>query len=175
MRRWGKQIEDWDDLLLPGLRNRMAFMDYPREFLGIALKTLGVSYNAGLHDLHACGITRDQLSSRVHHLIQQAKVMSNENHIRAYAAGDVDVIVGSSQDLLPLAQKSSSSRLIVPASGTALWADIWCIPTNASGGYDENCYVLFKYDRNICILCVSLYPTAMSSDSTSPLLQRCEW
>lgn len=137
-RRWGgREITDWDDLLHPGLQKRIAFLDHPREFVGIALKTLGVSYNANIETLAACGITKEQLAERVEHLAKQAKVMSNRDHVRAYAAGDVDVIVGNSEDIIPLAQKSSHSTLVVPRSGTALWADIWCVPKNASGGYRD--------------------------------------
>ena len=66
--------------------------------------------------------------------MSQTRVISNKDHVRAYAAGDVDVIVGNSDDLLPLAQKSSHSTLIAPASGTSLWADLWCIPSTAAGG-----------------------------------------
>lgn len=135
-RRWGGQdIRDWDDLLHPSLQRRIAFMDYPREFIGIALKTLGLSYNASAEDIANCGITEQELSARVAHLAGQAKVINNKDHVRAYSAGEVDVIVGNSEDILPLAQKSSHSTLLVPASGTALWADLWCIPKGAAGGY----------------------------------------
>ena len=37
-------LTDWDDLLDPRLANRVAFMDSPRELVGIALKTLGLRY-----------------------------------------------------------------------------------------------------------------------------------
>jgi spermidine/putrescine-binding protein len=131
----GEGIRDWDDLLRPSLRRRIAFMDYPREFVGIALKTLGMSYNSSKTDLDACGIGYENVERRLRHLLSQAKVVSNKDHVRAYSAGDVDVIVGSSDDLIPLAQKSSNSVIVIPASGTALFADLWCIPKNAAGGY----------------------------------------
>lgn len=136
MARWSNtRISDWDDLLSSKLKNRIAFMDSPRELIGIALKTLGLSYNADLAALQACGVSPDNLGRRVRRLIAQAKVISNKDHVRAYSAGDVDVIVGSSDDLIPLAQKSSNSAVVVPASGTALWADLWCVPRHAAGGY----------------------------------------
>ncbi|KAI8106845.1 hypothetical protein M9434_001499 [Picochlorum sp. BPE23] len=135
MARWSNsRISDWDDLLNPKLKNRIAFMDSPRELIGIALKTLGLSYNADVEALQACGVSQENLGMRVRRLIAQAKVISNKDHVRAYSAGDVDVIVGSSDDLIPLAQKSSNSAVVVPASGTALWADLWCVPRHAAGG-----------------------------------------
>ena len=134
--RWGNtRISDWDDLLSSKLKHKIAFMDSPRELIGIALKTLGLSYNADVAALQACGVSQENLGMRVRRLISQAKVISNKDHIRAYSAGDVDVIVGSSDDLIPLAQKSSNSAVVVPASGTALWADVWCVPRHAAGGY----------------------------------------
>jgi hypothetical protein len=50
-------------------------------------------------------------------------------------AGDVLAIVGSSTDLLPLAERSYSMDLLVPRSGALLWADVWVVPTGAKGGH----------------------------------------
>ena len=61
-------------------------------------------------------------------------MFSNENHVRAFSAGDIDVLVGWSDDILPLAQRISRSRVVAPASGTALWADLWVVPKHAAGG-----------------------------------------
>lgn len=49
-------------------------------------------------------------------------------------ANDVWAIVGSSQDLLPLALRSSAISLAAPVSGVVLWADLWAVPKDASGG-----------------------------------------
>lgn len=44
-------------------------------------------------------------------------------------------IVGSSTDLLPLAERSYSMDLLVPTSGALLWADVWVVPAGAKGGH----------------------------------------
>lgn len=49
-------------------------------------------------------------------------------------ADDVWAVVGSSQDLLPLAERSSTVSIVAPVSGVALWADFWAVPAGASGG-----------------------------------------
>lgn len=49
-------------------------------------------------------------------------------------ANDVWAIVGSSQDLLPLAIRSSTVSIVAPVSGVSLWADLWAVPKGASGG-----------------------------------------
>jgi spermidine/putrescine-binding protein len=41
-RRGRFPIKTWSDLLQPGLRGRVAFPDNPREFVGIALKSLAI-------------------------------------------------------------------------------------------------------------------------------------
>ena len=42
--------------------------------------------------------------------------------------------MGSSLELVPLASRSSSLSILDPASGTALWADLWTVPAHASEG-----------------------------------------
>lgn len=39
--------------------------------------------------------------------------------------GDVWVAVGSSSDVLPAAKRMSNVAVIVPKSGSNLWADLW--------------------------------------------------
>lgn len=47
------------------------------------------------------------------------------DHVRALAAEDAWVVVGSSCDLLPLAGSISKLKVVVPQSGTALWCDMF--------------------------------------------------
>jgi len=134
--RWGGlPITDWDDLLHPGLQGRVGCIDSPRELVGIALKTLGLGYNATTADLAACGISVSDLSVRVRRLAEQVKVFSSVDHIRAFGAGEVDVVVGWSDDLIPLSKRNNNAELAAPKSGTALWTDVWCVPARAAGGY----------------------------------------
>jgi spermidine/putrescine-binding protein len=139
--RWGGSpsatISDWDDLLLPGLKGRVAFIDSPRELVGVALKTLGLPYRATASDLISCGLSRQDLIERVKKIVGQIKVFSNVDHVRAMSAGEVDVVVGWSDDLVPLAERAATAELIVPLSGTALWSDTWCVPTAAAGGAED--------------------------------------
>jgi spermidine/putrescine-binding protein len=62
----------------------------------------------------------------------QVKVFSNTDHVRAMASGDITAVVGWSEDLLGL--RATTVTLAVPRSGTALWADLWCVPAQAAGG-----------------------------------------
>ena len=64
-------IQDWSDLLQPRLRGRLAFSDSPREFVGVALKTLGLPFNCSQAQLKASGITVPHLKERLQQLWQQ--------------------------------------------------------------------------------------------------------
>lgn len=165
------ELSDWGDLLVPALTRKIAFMDAPRELVGIALKTLGMSYNSSISDVRHCGISQEDVFQRVAALISQARVISNTDHVRAYSAGDIDVIVGSSDDLIPLAQKSSNSIVIVPSSGTALWADLWCVPAHAAGGaLDGEPSPLLPAWFELCLQPVRAHPSAGLQRGASPRL-----
>ncbi len=43
------------------------------------------------------------------------------------------VAIGSSQDILPFAQRTPEVRVLAPASGTQLWADLWTLPAGRAG------------------------------------------
>ena len=65
----------------------------------------------------------------------QVRLFSQSEARRALASGDVWAWVGPSEELLPAAASSSNVRLVTPASGTALWADLWVVPA-AAGARD---------------------------------------
>ena len=72
----------------PQLRGRIAFADSSREFLAIALRTLGLSANTRASDLpSASGVTVEQLQQRLIDLRGQARVFSSKDHIRALGSG----------------------------------------------------------------------------------------
>jgi hypothetical protein len=134
--RWGgRPVLDWPDLLQPQLKGKVAFVDSSREFVGIALKTLGVSFNTTAAGLAAAGVDAGALRRRVDELRLQARLFSGKEHVRALGAGDVWAVVGWSGDLVSAAERSSSVEALAPASGTALWADLWAVPGHARGGH----------------------------------------
>lgn len=64
-------VADWSDLLQPRLRGRLGFTDSPRELVGVALKTLGLSYNSRASDLRSAGVTVKELRERLRLLHSQ--------------------------------------------------------------------------------------------------------
>jgi spermidine/putrescine-binding protein len=47
------------------------------------------------------------------------------HYLKSFATGDVWIAVGWSGDVIPAAKRMSDVAVIVPKSGTSLWADIW--------------------------------------------------
>ena len=70
-RRDGRPVHDWSDLLQPRLKARIAFAESPRELVGVALPTLGLSYYSRLDDFNDAGVTQEQLEERLRALHRQ--------------------------------------------------------------------------------------------------------
>ncbi|KAJ9529617.1 hypothetical protein QJQ45_014377, partial [Haematococcus lacustris] len=124
----GRPVRDWEDLMQPALRGRVAMTDSPREFVGVALKLLGLGWNSSAAQVAAAGMGVQALAASCRALRGQVKLLSSRDHVRALVAGDVLAVVGWSQDLITLAERTNGVQALVPASGTALWADLWVLP-----------------------------------------------
>lgn len=68
----------------------------------------------------------------------QVRLFSARDHIRALGAGDVWAVVGWSQELTLVGERSNATEVVVPRSGTALFADLWAVPKGASGGHMQS-------------------------------------
>lgn len=126
-------MADWGDLVQPALRGRVAFSESPREFLAAALGVAGLPPSPAARQL-AGRAPRAALRDAVARLRDAALLVSDRDAARALASGDALAAVGSSAALAPLAMRSSAVETVAPASGTALWADVWAVPAFAAGG-----------------------------------------
>ncbi len=122
LQKLGWQPNDWSDLWRPELRDRLSLLDQPREVIGLALKKLGHSYNT--EDLSKIPQLKPELQS-LHALV---KLYSSDSYLQPLILGDTWVAVGWSTDILPILQRYSNLAAVIPASGTALWADLWVRP-----------------------------------------------
>lgn len=116
------QPQGWADLWHPDLRDRLSLPDTPRLAIGLALKTLGETFN------HPNPGDVSPLPAKLAQLQQQAKYYSSRNYLQPLVLGDTWAAVGWSADLLPIVQQYPKIAAIVPAEGTALWADLWVRP-----------------------------------------------
>ena len=117
---------DWQDLWREELRDRVSLLDQPREVIGLTLKKLGASYNT--NNLEQVPNLKTELAS----LHQQVKFYSSQAYLQPLVLDDTWVAVGWSSDLLPLQTRYPDIETIIPASGTALWADVWVQPKQNS-------------------------------------------
>ena len=119
-----KPPTDWSDLWREDCKGRISLLDQPREVIGLTLKKLGLSYNTPNLD------KVPQLKENLRALDRQVKFYSSNAYQQPLILGDTWLAVGWSTDLLPLARRYSQIELVVPQSGTALWADLWVRPKN---------------------------------------------
>jgi putative spermidine/putrescine transport system substrate-binding protein len=115
--------QDWADLWRPELRQRISLLDHSREVVGLTLKKLGKSYNEG--DITKIQELKPQLQS----LNQQVKFYSSDSYLQPLLLKDTWLAVGWSNDVLPIVKRDRQIGVVVPASGTALWADLWVRPS----------------------------------------------
>ncbi|MGK7946574.1 MAG: extracellular solute-binding protein [Microcystaceae cyanobacterium] len=114
--------KDWSDLWRPEIQRLISVIDQPREIIGLTLKKLGHSYNT-----QALG-NISNLKEELIKLNQQIKYYSSDYYLQPFILGDVWLTVGWSNEILPLAKNNDDIEVIIPASGTALWTEMWVKP-----------------------------------------------
>lgn len=115
--------EDWSDLWRKEFQERISLPDNYREVIGLTLKKLGYSYNTS--DLSQV----TDLETELLQLQQQVKLYSSDKYLQPLVLGDTWLAVGWSTDILELTKRYSNIGIVVPASGTSLWADVWVQPS----------------------------------------------
>ncbi|MBD2455897.1 extracellular solute-binding protein [Nostoc sp. FACHB-87] len=139
----GWQPQDWSDLWRDGLRSQISLLDNPREVIGLALKKLGLSYNTENLD------TVPNLEKELQTLNQQVKFYSSNNYLEALITGDTWLAVGWSSDILPILSRYPQLNVVIPKSGTAIWADLWVRPTKASKNDISSKWIDFCWQQEI--------------------------
>ena len=128
----GLTLTDWQDLWQPELRDRISLLDSPREVIGLTLKKLGKSYNS--EDLNSVANLPAELSK----LHRQTKLYSSDRYLEPLILGDTWAAVAWSEDVLPLLKRYDELKLVIPQSGTSLWADLWVKPQYRTSGVTNN-------------------------------------
>eukprot|EP01025_Chloroclados_australasicus_P017958 TRINITY_DN19254_c0_g1_i1.p1 TRINITY_DN19254_c0_g1~~TRINITY_DN19254_c0_g1_i1.p1 ORF type:complete len:397 (-),score=22.66 TRINITY_DN19254_c0_g1_i1:677-1867(-) len=121
----GRPIQDWNDLLNPKLRRKLALPTTPQMLVSIAAKTLDLGFNPEVQVLQRY---KQELTERVQQLINQALLIDDRDGVRSILCGDAWVVLGSSDDLISVADRGKQLELVAPKSGTILWCDLWSLP-----------------------------------------------
>ncbi|ALF53653.1 polyamine ABC transporter substrate-binding protein [Nostoc piscinale CENA21] len=142
-RELGWQPQNWSDLWRDGLRSQISLLDNPREVIGLVLKKLGQSYNTENLD------TVPNLEKELQTLNQQVKFYSSNNYLEPLITGDTWLAVGWSSDILPILSRYPQLNVVIPKSGTAIWADLWVRPTKANKNEISSKWIDFCLQQEI--------------------------
>ncbi|MDY7021781.1 MAG: extracellular solute-binding protein [Cyanobacteriota bacterium] len=113
---------DWEDLWREEIRDRFSLLDSARETIGLTLKKLGFSYNT---------LNLDQvagLEDELQQLHRHVKLYDSDTYLKPLITGDTWLAVGWSSDFPEKVRRQHKLGVVVPASGTALWSDLWVQP-----------------------------------------------
>ncbi len=120
------ELLDWSDLWQEELKGKISLLNQPREIIGLTLKKLGKSYNT--ENLQEVPSLEEELLA----LNKQVKFYNSTNYIEPLILGDTWLAVGWSNDIVSTLARYPKLGVVVPKSGTALWADLWVKPKSSS-------------------------------------------
>ncbi|MEN9232322.1 MAG: extracellular solute-binding protein [Thermostichus sp. DG02_5_bins_236] len=117
-----KPIRDWADLWRSDLAGKITLPDHPREVIGLTLKKLGRSYNDPFNPKDA------ELRQALGSLHRQVLAYTSSEYLPMLRIADSWVAVGWSQDLYSTQASYPELEVVIPASGSAIWWDVWVRP-----------------------------------------------
>ncbi|MDH6055869.1 extracellular solute-binding protein [Umezakia ovalisporum] len=160
--------QDWSDLWRDELRERISLLDQSREVVGLVLKKLGASYNT--ENLN----TIPDLKNELRALNQQVKFYSSNNYLEPLIIGDTWLAVGWSTDIMSLLTNYPQLAVVIPKSGTAIWADLWVRPKGVKKDTFASQWIDFCWQPDIAkkISVLTRSNSPISFDITSWDLQK---
>jgi putative spermidine/putrescine transport system substrate-binding protein len=126
LQKLGWEPKDWGDLWRNELRQRISIINQPREVIGLVLKKLGQSYNT--ENLEQVSGLEQELKT----FNQQVKLYDSQTYLEPLIVGDTWLAVGWSSDISQILSRYPQFNVIIPQSGTAIWADLWVSPASVS-------------------------------------------
>ncbi len=128
----------WADFwaIAPRYSGKITVIDSQDEVIGIALKLLGYSLNDG--EAGHLSQARDQLMELKPH------VVVTSDYIDKFADRTVVLAIGWNGDAAQInANLDTPVNYVIPAEGSILWADNWCIPQTAL--HPKNAHAFINY------------------------------
>jgi spermidine/putrescine transport system substrate-binding protein len=144
---------------------RLALLADQRVVLGLAMKYLGYPLNST--DPAQIAEARDLLIKQKPHI----KAFAPDQGQDMLLAGDVDMVMEWSGDIIHAAEEDEDIGFSAPKEGTYLWVDGACIPTGAP--HPENAHAFLNHihdpEVNADIANTTNYPT--SNEAARPYLK----
>ncbi len=154
---------DWEDLWKSEFKQKIGLLNQPREIIGLTLKKLGYSYNTtNLKEI-------SKLKAELLKLNQQIKFYSSNAYLQPLILGDISLVVGWSEDIVPIKKAYPNIEIIIPNSGTSLWTEMWVKPKNNLSLNDRKRAIINQW-LNYCWKAESASQIALFSSATSPII-----
>lgn len=122
----GEEPTDWSYLWEHKSKLRITLVNDPREVMGMALHTMGNSYNTK-------DITQiEQAFQKLRELMPAIANFTTDAWRDPLSSGDLMMCMAFSGDAISLARQDPNIKYILPNSGTSIWTDTMAIPRGAS-------------------------------------------
>ena len=154
-----KPPEDWADLWREEYRGHLSLLDQRREVIGLTLKKLGYSYNT--EDLNKV----PELKNTLAQLHRNVKFYSSSYYLQALIFSDTWLAVGWSNELISLQNSYPQIKVVIPPSGTSLWADLWVRTSQSKGSA-----TLIDKWIDFCWQAKAVNQISLFTDATSPMI-----
>ena len=118
-------------------KGKIAWLSESTSMIGTVLKYLGHSFNET--DPALIKQAADQLIKHKANVLTVAE----DNGQDLLAAGDCDIVVEWSGDIIALREEDDDVDYVVPAEGSFIWQDCLCIPAGAP--HPENAHAFINY------------------------------
>ncbi|BBC24354.1 ABC transporter substrate-binding protein [Pseudanabaena sp. ABRG5-3] len=122
----GEEPTDWSYLWEHKSKLRISLVNDYREVLGMALHTLGNSYNTKEKE------NIEQAFQKLRELMPAIANFTTDAWRDPLASGDLMMCMAFSGDAIGLARQDPNIKYILPSSGTSIWTDTMAIPRGAS-------------------------------------------
>lgn len=139
-------FQSWQDLLQPQLRQQIALPEHPRLVMGLLQKLQNGSFNLPL-ETAATSQLHQQLKAAFTELNAQVKTYDSTNALKALVNKDVKAVVAWSGDVVPALRRYQDLKIIVPAEGSLLSADLWVRPRGADMTEAAKRWIEFCWQR----------------------------
>ncbi|WP_055073953.1 PotD/PotF family extracellular solute-binding protein [Pseudanabaena sp. 'Roaring Creek'] len=121
----GEEPTDWSYLWQHKNKLRITLVNDPREVIGMALHTLGYSYNS-------------KEETQIEHAFQKLRELmpaianfSTDAWRDPLASGDLMMCMAFSGDAISLSRQNPNVKYVLPNNGTSIWTDTIAIPRGA--------------------------------------------
>ncbi len=133
----GRQIQHWDDLWRPELKNNVMLIDGAREVLGLSLNSLGYSLNSK-NDQQL-----RQATDKLNRLTNNVKAIVADE-IKMYMANEESAVaVTFSGEAAEMLENNEHLHYVIPSEGSNLWFDNIVMPKTAKN--KEGAYAFMNF------------------------------